>query len=397
MPKPRLLIILNRLAIGGPASNTLALASLLSNEFDILLVAGEPLPDEQSASFLLDRYKGFRVEIIRSFKRAVLPTQDVSAYLRLRHIIKEFQPQIIHTHGSKPGVLGRLAARQLKVPVIVHTYHGHVFHSYFNSFISSLIIQLERKLAGISTALIAINEKLKQELTAVYKIATSEKVVLNQLGIDSHQLQLNREQHRSAFRSEFQLGNQELAIGIIGRLVPIKQHRLFIELVEALLKEETNIPLRFFIIGDGEEKKNLKELLNAKQISFTEDKNNPKAIVTFTSWRTDIDVVLAGLDMVVLTSLNEGTPVSILEAMSVGRPVVATNVGGITELFSRSGAGFVCDSLADMVQRVLLLIRNPELRNEMGRAGEQYAEANLSVSKQAEELAAVYRKKAGLH
>lgn len=355
------------------------------------------MPDEQSASFLLDRYKGFRVEIIRSFKRAVLPTQDVSAYLRLRHIIKEFQPQIIHTHGSKPGVLGRLAARQLKVPVIVHTYHGHVFHSYFNSFISSLIIQLERKLAGISTALIAINEKLKQELTAVYKIATSEKVVLNQLGIDSHQLQLNREQHRSAFRSEFQLGNQELAIGIIGRLVPIKQHRLFIELVEALLKEETNIPLRFFIIGDGEEKKNLKELLNAKQISFTEDKNNPKAIVTFTSWRTDIDVVLAGLDMVVLTSLNEGTPVSILEAMSVGRPVVATNVGGITELFSRSGAGFVCDSLADMVQRVLLLIRNPELRNEMGRAGEQYAEANLSVSKQAEELAAVYRKKAGLH
>ena len=161
--KPRLLILLNRLSIGGPASNTLPLASALQNQFEILLVAGNPLPDEQSAKYLLDKYKGFQTIILPEIKRAILPVQDLQTYKKLVQIIRDFKPQVVHTHGAKPGFLGRIAAAKFKVPLIVHTYHGHVFKSYFSPFFSGMIIRIERLLAKKSHLLIAINEQLQKE------------------------------------------------------------------------------------------------------------------------------------------------------------------------------------------------------------------------------------------
>ena len=334
MHKPRLLIILNRLSVGGPASNTISAASLLADQFDILLIAGAPNADEQEADYLLEQYKGFRVQKIASMKRSVIPGNDWRAYNELKNIIRSFQPQIVHTHGAKPGVLGRLAAHRSKVPVVIHTFHGHVFHSYFSSFISGLIVRIERWLAGYSTALIAINQTLQRELINHYRIAAAEKIKLIRLGIETNRYLDSDGQKRNQFRSEFGLPDDAIAIGIVGRLVPVKQHRLFIEVAEEILRTHAATKkLRFFIVGDGTEKKMLQEILSAKQLAYstTADGSSENSPFVFTSWRTDMDRVFAGLDIVMLTSLNEGTPVSLMEAMAAGKPIVSTsaNISGL--------------------------------------------------------------------
>lgn len=393
MAKPRLLIVLNRLSIGGPASNTLALAHVMSKEFDILLIAGKPVHGEESAEYLLAQYTGFKVQVLSSIKRAVLPFDDYHAYRQIKKIITEFQPQIIHTHGSKPGVLARIAAWRCNVPVIVHTYHGHVFHSYFNSFVSGVIVRIERWLAKHSTFIIAINERLKNELGEIYKVASPQKIVLNRLGIETEKFSDTDGIKRNRFRKQFQLNADVFAIGIIGRLVPVKQHSLFIQLAQQLLQSNTiSKSLKFFIVGDGDEKPKLKQLLQQKGITYTETGSNfnSNASFIFTSWQKEMDVVLAGLDLVVLTSLNEGTPVSIMEAMAAGRPVVAANVGGIAELFQNNTNGLLFNSRQEMVEEVQRIINNPSFQTFLSTNAQSFAQAHLSLENQFFELKSAY-------
>jgi glycosyltransferase involved in cell wall biosynthesis len=391
LAKPRLLIVLNRLSIGGPATNTLAVAAALKDDFEILLVAGEPVHGEDSSAYLLDQYSGFRVQMLTSMKRAVLPLNDYHAYRQIRQIIKKFQPHIIHTHGSKPGVIARIAAWRLKVPVITHTYHGHVFHSYFSPFISACIIKSERWLAKKSTFIVAINERLKQELTVDYRIAPAEKIILNRLGIDMDRMRDEDGSKRQTFRNEFQLRQNEIAIGIIGRLVPVKQHHVFIEVVAALLNANLSQPLRFFIVGDGDEKPKLMQQLRSKSISYTLAHDfRADAPVVFTSWRKDMDAVMFGLDMVLLTSQNEGTPVSIMEAMTAGKPVVAPDVGGIAELFQDNTNGLLYTHPHSLFDYTSQLIHSPELCSKIGASARSFASSELNLQKQVNDLRKAY-------
>ncbi len=373
MSKPRLLIILNRLSVGGPASNTISTASMLCDRFDILLVAGAPNADEQEADNLLEQYKGFRVQKIASMKRSIIPGSDWSAYKEIKNIIRTFQPQIVHTHGAKPGVLGRLAAHRSNVPVVIHTFHGHVFHSYFSSVVSGLIVRIERWLAGYSTALIAINQTLQHELIHQYRIASTEKIKLIRLGIETNRYLDSDGQKRNQFREEFGLPNDAIAIGIVGRLVPVKQHRLFIDLAEEIIRSySTTKKLQFFIVGDGTEKKKLQEMLAAKQLAYSTaaDASAENIPFLFTSWRTDMDRVFAGLDIVLLTSLNEGTPVSLMEAMAAGKPIVSTNVGGVPELIKDGRTGLLAADQKALVAQLTILINNPDLRNQLATGGD---------------------------
>ena len=392
MPKPRLLIVLNRLSIGGPATNTLAVAHALKDEFDILLLAGEPVKGEESAAFLLERYSGFQVQKITSMKRAVLPLNDYHAYKQIKKIIKSFQPHIIHTHGSKPGVIARLAASKCNVPVIAHTYHGHVFHSYFSSVISSCIVSLERWLAKKSSLIIAINERLKNDLTSIYKIALPQKIKLNRLGIDVDAMQDQEGDKRKQFRTEFQLQPNEVAIGIVGRLVPVKQHHLFAKLAIDLLHANIAQPIRFFIIGDGDERQNLEQQFNDHQISFTFSGHTFKdnAPIVFTSWRKDMDVVMAGLDIVTLTSQNEGTPISVMEAMAAGKPVVAPDVGGIAELFQNNKNGRMFQQPVQLYNLVLELVQSEGQRSNLGSNARKFALQELTLQKQVQSLFEIY-------
>jgi glycosyltransferase involved in cell wall biosynthesis len=387
--KPRLLIILNRLAVGGPAFNVISGASLLSNEFDILLLAGAPDADEQPADYLLDQYKGFQFQKINSLRRSVIPGTDWRAYHEIKKTIKQFQPQIVHTHGAKPGVLGRLAAHRLNVPVIVHTFHGHVFHSYFSGLVSNLIVRIEQWLAGFSSVIIAISNKLKEELSNKYHVASVNKIQLIRLGIDTTQFSDENENKRSQFRRQFNLASDVVAVGIVGRLVPVKNHRLFIEVAAQVLKS-SNHSLKFFIVGDGPERTSLQAFIKSKQLSFThaglDDHNAP---FIFTSWRKDMDAVYAGMDIIMLTSLNEGTPVSIMEAMAAGKPVLSTNVGGIAELITHKQTGFLTATKNELTTGLSSLVEDQELRETFAVAAKKEA-ARFSKSAEMQALSSLY-------
>lgn len=391
--KPRLLILLNRLSIGGPASNTLPLASALQEQFEILLVAGNPLPDEQSAQHLLEKYKGFKTIILPEIKRSIQPIEDIRTYKKLLQIIRDFQPQIVHTHGSKPGVLGRLAAAKCKVPVIVHTYHGHVFKSYFSSFVSGMIIRIERMLAKKSQLLIAINEQLQQELINDFKIADASKIKLNRLGIDVHVFNDRDGVLRKQFRNEFQLDENVIAVAIVGRLVKIKQHRLFIDIADELLRKESNQKrFCFFIVGDGEEYAQL-EACSYKmghRILKRGEAVNGEFDIAFTSWRKDISCVMSGIDILLMTSLNEGTPVAILEAMAAGKCIISTPVGGIPELLKSADCGFFSSDKKEIVKHIQSLANSSDDRLADGLKGRKFLSENLTVERQAETIAQLY-------
>jgi glycosyltransferase involved in cell wall biosynthesis len=390
--KPRLLIILNRLAVGGPAFNVISGAAALSNEFEILLLAGAPDADEQPADYLLDQYKGFQFQKINSLKRSVLPGTDWRAYKEIKQAIRKFQPQIVHTHGAKPGVLGRLAAHRSQVPVIVHTFHGHVFHSYFSGFTSKIIVRIEQWLAGFSSAIIAISETLKDELINKYNIASANKIKLIRLGIDTTQFCDEDGRKRTHFRNEFNLSNDAIAIGIVGRLVPVKNHRLFIETAAQILKKkESNQKLQFFIVGDGTGRTSLQQLISSKQLKFANAGSAEEGSTNFifTSWRKDMDAVYAGLDIIMLTSLNEGTPVSIMEAMAAGKPVLSTNVGGISELISSGQTGLLASTEDELVAGLSSLIENARLREQLSAAAAKDA-VRFSKSAELEALSSLY-------
>jgi glycosyltransferase involved in cell wall biosynthesis len=389
LDKPRLLIILNRLSVGGPATNILSAAAALSNQYTILLIAGSPLKNEQPADYLLAEYKGFQVQKIPSLRRSVIPAMDIRSYYHIKKIIKEFQPQVVHTHGTKPGVVGRLAAWRLQVPVIIHTFHGHVFHSYFNSFVSAFVVKMERWLSSVTTAIIAINQKLQIELEQVYRVASAEKIKLIKLGIETGRFDDADGSKRKEFRTEFQLQSDEVAVGIVGRLVPVKQHELFIKAAQNIL-HTSNVKARFFIIGDGPEKENLQKLIVQKNMSFTNSYHNTISNIVFTSWRSDMDVVYAGLDVVMLTSLNEGSPVSIMEAMAAAKPVIATNVGGVAELVQNGITGFCCNTREELFACLLQLVESSGVRMQLGNAARDTANQWFSKDYEVNQLHELY-------
>ena len=223
---PKVLRILNRLIIGGPLLNASYLTKYLSPEFETLLVVGEKESHEKDASFITDEL-GIKPLYLPQMGRSINPMRDYSAFRRMKDIIRDFKPDIVHTHAAKPGAIGRMAAHQLKVPVIVHTYHGHVFHSYFNSAKTKLILTAERYLAKRSDAIIAISNAQQKELTEDFNIAPNDKFRIIPLGLDLEKFSQDYAGKRKKFRDEFGIEDDEIAIAIIGRLVPVKNHTLF--------------------------------------------------------------------------------------------------------------------------------------------------------------------------
>src|SRR5687768_7820622 len=255
---PRVLRILNRLAVGGPVLNATYLTKYLAPDFDTLLVVGEKEDHEKSAEYLAQQL-GITYVTIPGMGRSINPATDFFAYRKLKALIKSYKPDIVHTHAAKPGALGRLAASAANVPAIVHTFHGHVFHSYFNSAKSKIFINTERFLASRSDAIIAISEQQKKELVHDFKIAPESKFRIVPLGFDLNRFQDQQEEKRIKFRTEFNLADDEIAIGIIGRLVPVKNHYLFLKAVKHVLNQ-TDKKIKAFIIGDGELRQDLENV-----------------------------------------------------------------------------------------------------------------------------------------
>ena len=228
---PKVLRIINRFNIGGPTYNAAYLSKYLSKDFETLLVAGEKDETEDSSQFILHEL-GLKPIIIPEMKREINFKNDRIAYQKIKEIIADFKPDIVHTHASKAGAIGRLAAYKMKVPVILHTFHGHVFHSYFGKVKTTIYKTIERNLARKSTKIIAISPIQKKELSTIHKIAKPKKIEVIPLGFDLNKFKENQKEKRNSFRQKWLIEDDEIAIGIIGRLVPIKNHHFFLNVVK---------------------------------------------------------------------------------------------------------------------------------------------------------------------
>ncbi len=388
---PRVLRILNRLIIGGPSKNAVYLTRYMQPDFDTVLVIGGKEDHEQDADFLANA-NNIQPRCIPQMKRPISLRDDWAAYNKLKKLIKEFKPDIVHTHAAKSGALGRLAAKHSNVPVIVHTFHGHIFHSYFNSLKTNFFIRTERYLGGLSDAIIAISDVQKKELSGDFKIAAPEKFKVIPLGLDLDSFTIDKDEKRNKFRSEFGLDDETVAIGIIGRLVPVKNHSLFITALKYVINN-SSVRIKAFIIGDGESRALIEKLATALDIKFSQhtDKGHLHPLV-FTSWRTDVDTICAGLDIIALTSLNEGTPVSLIEAQAAGKPIVSTRVGGIADVVLENKTALLSDITDEKAycNNLLQLVNDISMRQRFSNAGQQYVLNKFGYQRLVADMSSLY-------
>ncbi len=378
---PKVLRIINRLNLGGPTYNAAYLSKYIRDDFETLLVAGMKDESEASSAYIVDNL-GLKPRYIKNMFREINPIKDYRAYKELVQIIQEFQPDIVHTHAAKAGAIGRLAAYNCGVPIILHTFHGHVFHSYFSQLKTRIFLEIERFLARKSTKIVAISNIQKQELCEQFKVAPCKKFEVVPLGFDLERFQINLLERRIAFRKKYEIHKEDLVIGIIGRLVPIKNHHLLIQAF-AEVQAKTHKNLKLVIIGDGELREELERFSNSLKLNIS-NSTAAKSDVLFTSWITDIESALPGLDIVALSSFNEGTPVSLIEAQAANVPIISTRVGGIEDIVLEGETAVLSENnnLEEFSTKLLELVEDDSLRRRMKIKGfehvyERYSYTNL--------------------
>jgi glycosyltransferase involved in cell wall biosynthesis len=327
--KIKILRVVSRLNIGGPTLNVKYLTEGLdSGIYDTRLVSGTISPNEGDMSYITRFNRDIKIDV-PELQREINIIKDTIALVKILKIVFNYRPDIIHSHTSKAGTIARCAATlynlfSRKKAIVVHTYHGHVLEGYFSNLKSKLVVFIEKLLARITDAIIAISCTQKWELTEKYHLASAEKVHTINLGFDLSRFLKIRD--KGTLRSTFDVDDRIPVIGIVGRLAPIKNHRLFLDAAKLIVERYKDKAIRFAIIGDGELKDSLKAY--AQTIGIEHD-------VIFYGWEKNIERIYADLDILVLTSNNEGTPVSIIESMAASVPVVTTGVGGVKDLLGR--------------------------------------------------------------
>lgn len=380
---PKVLRLTNRLNLGGITYNASYLSKYIDDEFETLFLSGM-LDEEEESSLFIPESLGLQPVFVKSMFRKISFIDDIKAIIEVINHIKEFEPDIIHTHTSKPGVVGRIAALWCKVPVTVHTFHGHVFHSYFGKVKTEFYRQIEKWLGKFTSKIIAISPAQKYDLVEKYKVIEEKNVEIIRLGFDLDRFKVNREAYRKEFRQKYNLNEEDVAIGIIGRLVPIKNHKLFVETIFELKKISTK-NFKAFIIGDGELRLEIENQIEALQLE-----DSP---FVFTSWIKKIEFATNGLDIVCLTSNNEGTPVSLIEASASRKPVVATNVGGVKDVVKQNETGLICDkNPIDLAKSIHSFMIDKAKANQFGKAGEVFINQIYSYKRLAKEVSDLYRK-----
>ena len=352
--------VITRLNIGGPAIHVSLLASRLDpTRYETLLVSGVESGDEGNM-LELGRLPPIDPRILPTLGRAISPLDDLRALTGLALLARSFKPDIVHTHLAKAGALGRIAARIAGVRTVVHTYHGSVFRGYFGQRESAVYLGIERALARITTRIVAITSGQKADLVDL-GIAPSSKIVEIPLGLDlDHFRELPA---REDALSALGLPREGRYVAIVARLVPIKDIPTFLRAF-ALVTE--SLPdVRGLVVGDGPEREAVEGV--AHDLGLEER-------CRFLGWRADLPNVYAASDVVALTSLNEGSPVSVIEAMASGRAVVATAVGGVPDVVSEATGILVpVGDRRGFADAIVSLLRDPDRRAELGRKGREVA------------------------
>ena len=350
MSRPiRILNLIARLNIGGPAIYVTILTEKFgAPDYESTLVCGTISADEGDMRYYAEA-RGVEPVIVPELGRSLHPLRDLMTIWAVYRLIRTLKPDIVHTHTAKAGFVGRIAAKMAGVPVIVHTFHGHVFQGYFSPTMTRVFLVLERLTARMSDTVITLTEGLRRELADQYRITDKAHITVLPLGLDLAPF-ATAQRKDGAFRREHNIPASAPLIGIVGRLVPVKNHKLFLEaaaLVRAKLPDA-----RFVIVGDGEERDEIEVQVDALGL---------RDAVIFTGWVRDLVPVYADMDVNVISSLNEGTPVSVIESLAAGCPVVATAVGGVPDLLDHGALGrLVAPSDADALANGLIdVLANP--------------------------------------
>ncbi|MDF1694611.1 MAG: glycosyltransferase [Saprospiraceae bacterium] len=392
MSKIKVLRIMHRMSISGPTHHAAYLTKYLGDKYETMLLSGMIESGERDGSFIMEQI-GVEPVYISDMERSINLIKDRKAYLKIREIIKNYQPDIVHTHAAKSGALGRLAAIHEKVPVIIHTYHGHVFHSYFGKLKTFIFLTIERFLAKKSTRIIAISNKQKEELSKDFTIAPPSKISVIKLGFDLSKFVDVDGRKRNKFRSEFQLDDSKIAFGIIGRVTGVKNHHHFLKSF-ALHKTQSNANSIAFVIGDGDLMNEIKDLCSELGLNISTPQNkSTQPNVIFTSWREDVEFVMNGLDVVCLTSLNEGTPVSLIEAQAAQKPILTTNVGGVEDIVikDKSALLYKVNDVDGLAIGMTKLAENPDKRLEMASYANSVRE-EFSYKRLVKDIDGLYQK-----
>ena len=356
----RVLRVIGRLNVGGPALHATLLTERLDRaRYDSLLVAGKEGPREGNYLALYGRALTELV-ILPTLGREIRVGADLAALRGLVRLMRRRRPHIVHTHTAKAGMLGRLAARLTGVPAVVHSYHGHVLRGYFSPARTRLFLAIERWLGRRTDRLLTVSETVRHELLAL-GIGRPERLTVLPLGLDLDRFTASTH-HRGGLRTELGLGDGALLVGIVARLVPIKAHDVFLEVAAAVTRDVPES--HFVVIGDGECRPLLER--RARELALGHR-------VHFLGWRRDLDRIYADLDVVALTSRNEGSPVSLIEAMAAARPVVAMRVGGVPDLVEDAVTGCLVPpgDTAAMTVALRRLLADPDRREAMGAAGQK--------------------------
>lgn len=384
MPEPiRVLRVIARLNMGGPAIHVANLAAGLETRgYHTTLVAGSLARGEDSMAFVAERL-GVEVVDIPDMQREVAPFHDVRSIRRLTALMRAERPHILHTHTAKAGALARaaaLAAGRARPPIVVHTFHGHVLKGYFGPGRTAFFKQVERSLARYSDVLVAVSPEVRDELVE-HGVAPMEKFTVIRLGIPLAD-RLGDASAGLDYRVLYGIPQDAFVVGWVGRMTGVKDTDAVLEILRAT--RERDIDAVLCMVGDGPDRERLEQVAHDLGIARS---------TYFVGYQTDIAGYYRLFDAFVLPSVNEGTPVSAIEALASGTPVVATRVGGVPDVVTDGVDGFLVpprdtEAAAD---RLAQLARDPELRGRLGETGRTNAQARYSVERLVDDVDRLYR------
>ncbi len=370
--------VITRMDWGGSADVLRSLCQKLDPEiYDLRIFIGKTSHPTDKTKLFFEAFKG-RITFIPELIRDVRLGSDWQAFKKLLKIFRREKFDIVHTHTAKAGALGRLAAKKAGVPVIIHIPHGHNFYGYFNVFFSQLLIYTERALAVFTDRIIALTELEKRDYLQ-FKVADEKKTVLVYLGLDLDKF-LAKDSDK--IKSSFQINSQEKVVGYVGRLDPIKGPQFFVEAARLCLLRDSS--LRFILAGEG----SLRQELEEKVVSW-----NLGGKIIFAGWQEDIAATMAILDILVLPSLNEAVGIVLIEAQSLGIPVVASNVGGIPEIIKDKQTGILVEPADPQALSavVMELINDPPRMKLMSEAAKNWVRNRFRLENMVENISVIYQ------
>ena len=383
-PPVRILRVIARLNMGGPALHVAYLtAGLRKRGYDTTLVAGSLARGEDSMAFVADE-REVGVVRIDELGREISPLRDLVATLRLARLIRRERPDILHTHTAKAGTVGRVAALlagRRKPPIVVHTFHGHVLRGYFGPVRSLFFRLLERWLARGTTALVAVSPQVRDDLVSL-GVAPAERFVVIRLGIELDERVAGPQNGRLESRRYLGIPPDRFAVGWIGRMTAVK--RTDDVLVAFKQLRDAGVDACLCMVGDGPDRVQLER--RAHELGVVKE-------TLFLGYQEDVAPFYAAFDALVLPSSNEGTPVSAIEALAAGRPVVATRVGGVPDVVQEGEDGFLVEpgATGELADRLARLAGDPELRERMGRAGRERVVPRYAVERLVDDVDRLYK------